>query len=121
MDLEKFNLRDAVQILVDRDRPFFFKTWALARLMAWMCLDQRRGTRKRNPKTGRPIRADRQRRDAKLAGHLALASLLDRRFKPGAFDKNDETLRGLLLLFFESGGFGLFLGSRRGQDAGYRG
>ena len=93
MDPKKFKLGDAVQILLDRDCPVLSKTWTLARLMAWMCLDQRRGTRKRNPKTGRPIRANRQRRDAKLAGHLALASILDRRFKPGQFDGSDEVVR----------------------------
>jgi hypothetical protein len=110
MNLTKFNLRDAVEILLDQDRPVLFKTWTLARLMAWMCLDQRPGTRKRNPKTGRRIRLNRQRRDAKLAGHLALASILSRRFKPGQFDGSDEAVR----LFAESGGFLPFLDSPRG-------
>ena len=121
MDLKKFRLRDAVEILLDRNQPVFFKTWVLARLMAWMCLDQRHGTRKRNPKTNRPIRFNRERRDAKLAGHLALASILDRRLKSDLIDKNsdligknDDTLRGMVSLFVKSGSFGLFLKSPRG-------
>ena len=114
MDLKKFKPRDAVRILVDRELPVFVKTWALARLMAWMCLDQRRGTRKCNPNTGRPIRSNRRRRDAKLAGHLALASLLDRRFEDGGLDKSDKTFPELFRLFLASGGFRLFLESPRG-------
>jgi hypothetical protein len=114
MDLEKFKLHHAVEILLDQNRPIFFRTWALARLMAWMCLDQRHGKRRRDTETGRPsgrsIRSNSERRDAKFAGHLALASLLDRRFKPGAFDENDE----IFGLFFASGGFRLFLRSPRG-------
>ena len=111
MDLKKFRLRDAVSLLLEPNQPVFLKTWALARLLAWMCLDQR--PRRRNRITGRSSPAKRQRRDAKLAGHLALATLLDRRLKPGQFDKDDETL-GVLSLFFTSGGFGLFLESPRG-------
>lgn len=107
MDLKKFKLRDAIEIFLDPKCPVFFRTWVLARLMAWMCLDQRRGTRKRTPQTVRT-------RDAKLAGHLALASLLDRRWQPGEFDKNDKTLQGLLLLFFTSGSFRLFMETPRG-------
>jgi hypothetical protein len=114
MDLKKFKLGDAVEILLDRKRPVFFKTWTLARLLTWMCLDQRRRTRRRNPNSGRLMRSNRQRRDAKFAGHLALAALLDHRWQPGKFDKKDRTLRGLLLLFFTSGGFGLLLQSPRG-------
>jgi hypothetical protein len=112
MDLSKFRLRDAVKLLLEPNQPVFLKTWALARLFAWMCLDQR--PRRRNRITGRSSRANRQRRDAKLAGHLALATLLDRRFKPGQFVKDDETLPGMLSLFFTSGGFGLFLETPRG-------
>ena len=114
MDPKKFKLSDAVGILIDRQRSALFKTWALARLLAWMCLDQRPGTRKRNPKTGHKICSTRQRRDAKAAGHLALAVLLDRRLKLGAFDNNDDTLAGMLALFVHSGGFGLFLETPRG-------
>jgi hypothetical protein len=110
MNLTKFNLRDAVKILLDQDGAVLFKNWTLARLMAWMCLDQRPGTRKRNPRTGRRIQPNRQRRDAKLAGHLALASIISRRFKPGEFDGSDEAVR----LFAESGGFQPFLHSPRG-------
>ena len=112
MDLKKFRLRDAVSLLLEPNQPVFLKTWALARLLAWMCLDQRPG--RRNLITGRSSRANRQRRDAKLSGHLALATLLDRRLKSGQFDKDDGTLWGVLSLFFASGGFGLFLESPRG-------
>jgi hypothetical protein len=112
MDLKKFRLRDAVEILLEPNQRVFLKTWALARLSAWICLDQRRRTRNRI--AGRSSRASRQRRDAKLAGHLALATLLERRFKPGQFDKDDETLWAVLSLFLTTGSFGLFLESPRG-------
>ena len=46
--------------------------------------------------------------DAKFAGHLALASLLDR------IDMNDDIVGGLYSLFLKSGGFALFLKSPRG-------
>ena len=108
MNPEKFRLSDAINSLLDQNEPVFKKTWVLARLMAWMCLDQRHGTRRRNPRTGRPILPNRQRRDAKFAGHLALASLLDR------IDMNDDIVGGLYSLFLKSGGFALFLKSPRG-------
>jgi hypothetical protein len=112
MDATKFKLRDAVDILLDSKRPVFVKIWVLARLMAWMCLDQR--PRRHDKKTGRLVQPNPHRTDAKLAGHLALASLLHRRLKPGSFDGDDDTLRGLLLLFLQSGGFGRFLKGPRG-------
>jgi hypothetical protein len=112
MNPRKFNLKDAVDILLDSEKPVFFKTWVLARLMAWICLDQR--GRMRDPRTGRPFRPNRQRRDAKLAGHLALASLLHREIKTGTVDWDDDSLTQAFLLFFRSGGFEGFLESPRG-------
>jgi hypothetical protein len=113
MDLKKFRLRDAVSLLLEPNQPVFLKTWVLARFLAWMCLDQR--GRRRNRITGRSSRTNRQRRDAKLAGHLTLATLLDRRLRPGHFDKDDETLWAMLSLFLTTGSFGLFLESPRGS------
>jgi hypothetical protein len=105
MQLEKFKPREAVTILRESEIPTFFKTWALARLLGWICLDQRHGQREDNPSTGRSSNRVRFRdRNARLLGHLALASVLDRSLKPARI-ADDETVRDMLGLFMTSGGF----------------
>jgi hypothetical protein len=112
MQLKKFRPREAIEILLDQKRPLFFKTWALARLFTWMCLDQRPG--RRNPKTGHGNRSRFRSKNAKYAGHLTIACLLDRGFQAGQIDKEDDTLRQMFKLFMSSGGFGVFIESPRG-------
>jgi hypothetical protein len=112
MQLKKFRPREAIEMLLDQKHPLFFKTWALARLFTWMCLDQRPG--RRNPKTGHGNRLRFRSKNAKYAGHLAIACLLDRGFQAGQIDKEDDTLRQMFKLFMSSGGFGLFIESPRG-------
>jgi hypothetical protein len=99
MSLAKFKPREAVRILRDPPLQHFLKTWALARLLGWICLDQQR-SRFRD-------------RNAKLAGHLVLACLLDRRLRPSQI-QNDNTAREMLGVFMNSGGFRLFVESRLG-------
>jgi hypothetical protein len=114
MQLEKFRPREAVTILRNSEIPTFFKTWALARLLGWICLDQRHGQRTDNPSTGRSNNRVRFRdRNARLLGHLALACFLDRSLKPTQMAE-DETVRAMLGLFMTSGGFRPFIESRRG-------
>ena len=111
--LKRFRPRDSVLILADEDGPIFLKTWALARLLAWAVLDQRPGKRRPKPSVGeaKPRRAIRS-RIAKQAGHLTLASLLDRRIRRDGVKREDETLGLMLAVFMESGGFGLFVQGR---------
>jgi hypothetical protein len=112
MQLKKFRPREAIEILLDQKYPLFFKTWALARLFTWMCLDQRRG--RRNPKTGHGNRPRFRSKNANYAGHLAIAYLLDRMFQSDQIDNKDDMLRPMFQLFMSSGGFGLFIESPRG-------
>jgi hypothetical protein len=114
MQLEKFKPRDAVPILLEMGIPTFFKTWTLARLLGWICLDQRHGRREPNPKTGRSSNRVRFRdRNARLLGHLALACVLDRSVQPARI-ADDQIVRDMLGLFMTSGGFRPFIESRRG-------
>jgi hypothetical protein len=102
MSPAKFKPREAVRILRDPPLQQFLKTWALARLLGWICLDQQRSSfRDRN---------------AKLAGHLALACLLDRRLRPSQI-QHDNTAREMLGVFMNSGGFRLFVESRLGAKS----
>ncbi len=113
MHLKKFRPREAIELLLDQKHPTFLKTWALARLFTWMCLDQRPG--RRNPRTGRGNRPRFKSKNAKYAGHLAIACLLDHGFQAaGQVDKEDDTLQQMFKLFMSSGGFGLFIESPRG-------
>jgi hypothetical protein len=91
----------------------FFKVWALARLLAWAVLDQRAGKRRPKPSAGEvePRRTIRT-KIAKQVGHLTIASLLDRWIQREGVKREDETLKLMLLLFMESGGFGLFVQGR---------
>jgi hypothetical protein len=41
MNYHRFQPRDAVDILADRRRTKELKTWAIARLLSWISLDQR--------------------------------------------------------------------------------
>jgi len=110
MRLETFRPRDAIRILLDRKTPVFRKTWALARLMTWIALDQRRGRRK--PKKQPSARSNQPRfrkRNARMAGHFALSSLLAR-------GQRSRQRLGMLKLFLASGGFQLFLEGPRSAN-----
>lgn len=111
IDLAKFKPRNSVKILIDHERPTYFKIWALARLMAWMCLDQRAA---RRPSKGQASRRPFRTRNARMTGHLVLADILDSWFQPGRFDKTDDTLKGIFRLFLQSGSFRGFVESAHG-------
>jgi hypothetical protein len=108
--LKRFRPREAVETLAESSRgeeAAFLKTWALARLLAWAILDQRPG--KRRPKKSKPtIRTA----NAKLVGHLTLASRLHQRLQRYGARANDETLRLMLALFTATGGFGAYVRGR---------
>jgi hypothetical protein len=102
IDLTKFRPLWAVAILAndpEEEKRAFLQPWALAQLLAWAILDQRPGKRGKKPK----IRTV----NAKQAGQIALAYLLDRyvnRTETGA-PIDDQTLRSMLALFLRFGGF----------------
>jgi hypothetical protein len=84
---------------------------ALVRLFAWAYLDQRPGERMpaRDPKLIPTF----QTRYARQVGHLALAYYLNRAFRGDDRIKDEDGLK-MFNRFMESGGFQLFLESRRG-------
>jgi hypothetical protein len=94
-----FRPRSAVKILNDgevTEVTGFLKTWTLARLLAWMILDQpprktKRGTRRL------------RRANANHAGLVVLALLLHLRYH--ANSKTDETLKQMFLLWLKCDGF----------------
>ena len=96
MNFKRFKPRDSVKILdkAPKSGATFLKTWALARLLGWLILDQRPGSeifRSRN---------------ARQAGHVILAHLLDQHLaEPYAGSHNNEPLGGMMALFRECGGF----------------
>jgi hypothetical protein len=113
MELDKFRPRRALRILANqpkRDEAPFLRTWALAQLLAWAILDQRPG--KRRPKEVRD-RADESKRrrkirtrDAKQAGQITLAYLLDRHVSDRiSSEEYKEKLELMLGLFMGCGGF----------------
>jgi hypothetical protein len=113
MELEKFRPGRAVRILADQPKnneTAFLRTWALAQLLAWAILDQRPG--KRPPKEARlgsdkPKKRKIRTANAKLAGQMRLACLLDRHLSRGQTGSEEykEKLRLMLALFMECGGF----------------
>jgi hypothetical protein len=113
MELEKFRPRGTVEFLArppKLNESGFLHTWALARLLAWAILDQRPG--KRAPK-GAQLDSDEPKKrkirtvNAKLAGRITLAWLLDRHLSRAQIDSEEykETLRLMINLFMECGGF----------------
>ena len=101
MDLQRFRPRDSVKILADKRRSKELKTWALARLLSWISLDQR--PRRVEQQTTSLCKQMRSRAsNAKLAGNVVLASLLYRR------PKDRKSLRWLVI-FLKSDGFRLLL------------
>ena len=89
LELEKFRPGEAVEVLAgppEHHEAAFLHTWALARLLAWAILDQRPG--KRPPKGARPNSDEPKKRkirtaNAKQAGQITLACLLDRHLSRG--------------------------------------
>ena len=92
--LQKFKPHEALGILLDTNRPTFWKTWALARFLGWMCRDQRSGRRRDHSNKPR-FRSE----NAKLTGQMALASLLDRQLQSERGKKDIEALLEMLMLF----------------------
>ena len=113
MELEKFRPGRAVRFLADQpenNETAFLRTWALAQLLAWAILDQRPG--KRPPKEARdgsdqPKKRKIRTANAKQAGQITLAYLLDRHLIRGqtGSEEYNEKLRLMLALFMEGGGF----------------
>ena len=107
-----FRPRLAVAILADLSNEegvdvTFLKTWALTQLLAWSVLDQRPG--KRLPKTKKhKIRTA----NAKRAGHVALAVLLDQLLQQESSKERDKTLNLMIGLFRAFGGFTIFVQGR---------
>jgi hypothetical protein len=99
--LFRFTPRRALTILNGTEFPDFFRTWALARLLTWAILDQK------SEKRSSPSKL--RRRNARSAGHLTLAYLLDRRLQSGDGNAKDDILGQMLALFRASGGFSLFV------------
>jgi hypothetical protein len=127
MELEKFRPGRAVRILADQpehDEAAFVHTWALAQLLAWAILDQRPG--KRPPKEPRrgsdePKKRKIRTANAKQAGQITLAYMLDRhlrRGQPGS-EEYKEKLRLMLAVFMECGGFASCFKGRGAKDLMY--
>jgi hypothetical protein len=112
MDLQRFRPREAVEILADKRRTKELKTWALARLLSRISLDQR-------PKNAQKRRVDSYKRmryrasNAKLAGNIVLASLMDRR-------SDDRASLRMFGIFWKSKGFRLFLKSPKSPKSWMR-
>ena len=125
--LKKFRPRRAVRIFADppeHGEAAFLQTWALARLLAWALLDQRPGTRP--PKEARrgseePPKRKIRTANAKLAGQITLAYLLDRHLKRAQprSEEYKEKLRLMLAVFMECGGFASCFKSGGAKDLFY--
>jgi hypothetical protein len=101
MNYQRFRPRDAVKILADKRRTKELKTWAIARLLSWISLDQRpRRVEKQTASSCNRMRS--RARNAKLAGNVVLASLLYRR-------PDERKSLQWLVIFLKSDGFRLFL------------
>jgi hypothetical protein len=94
-----------------RNEAAFLHTWALARLLAWAIADQPRGKKRAKeardpagePKRRRKIRTA----NAKLAGQVTLAYLLNRQVSRGQTGSEEfaKELRLMNKLFMKCGGF----------------
>jgi hypothetical protein len=124
LELEKFRPGRAVSILAERpehNEAAFLHTWALAQVLAWAILDQRPGKR---PLKGAQLGSDEPKRrkiraaNAKQAGQITLAYLLDRhlrRNQPGS-EEYKQKLRLMLAVFMEYGGFASCFKGRGAKD-----
>jgi hypothetical protein len=113
--IERFRPSQSLRIFVDYDLPSFLRLWALARLLAWVVLDQRAGQRGRGRTIDNPATRGRQTirtKSAQQAGRLLIGFLLDRRFQRDEVKQDDEMLYLMLWLFMKSGGFGMFVRGR---------
>jgi hypothetical protein len=109
IDLAKFRPAWAVALLAndpEEEKRAFLQPWALAQLLGWAILDQRPGKRGVNPK----IRTV----NAKQAGQVALAYLLDRHVKrvQAGSATDHQTLLDMLGLYLRLGGFAASLQGR---------
>jgi hypothetical protein len=101
MNYQRFRPRDAVKILADRRCKKELKTWAIARLLSWISLDQRpRRVQKQSTQVCGRMRS--RASNANLAGNVVLASLLYR-------GPDDRRSLQRLVIFLKSDGFRLFL------------
>jgi hypothetical protein len=126
LELEKFRPGRAVSILAgpERNKAAFLHTWALAQVLAWAISDQRPG--KRPPKRAQPNSDNPKRRkiwtaNAKQAGQITLACLLDRHLRyghPGS-EEYKEKLRLMLAVFMACGGFASCFKGRGAKDLFY--
>jgi uncharacterized protein YifE (UPF0438 family) len=113
LELWKFRPRRAVSVLAERpehNEAAFVHTWALAQVLAWAILDQRPGKR---PSKGANLGSDKPKKrkirtgNAKQAGQITLAYLLDRHLRRGQPRSEEyvEKLRLMIVVFMECGGF----------------
>ena len=118
--LKKFRPNRAVGILANRPEyreTAFLHTWALAGLLAWAILDQRPGKRPpREARGGSKKKRKIRTANAKQAGQITLAYLLDRYLHRAQSDteKDTETLQLMAILILSYGGFMSFF---EGQQA----
>jgi hypothetical protein len=104
------------------ERRVFLQTWALAQLLAWTILDQRPG--KRGPKKAArdaPSLPKIQTRNAQQAGRITMAYLLDRHLRRAMSGSgtDDQTIKSMLALFFQFGGFATALEGPGAKDLVY--
>ena len=80
MDLRKFRPLWAVALLTNKleENTAFLQRWALAQLLAWAILDQRPGKRLHRNSDKTPTKPKIRTVNAKQAGQITLAYLLDR-------------------------------------------
>lgn len=108
-----FTPRRAVKTLHSGKKTALAKTLALAELLSWMALDQKKGQRKINPAKGGYNRPRFSSRHASLARNVVIASLLHRQHQASSKKRNAALIFELLGIFWKSDGFGLFLQSPR--------
>jgi hypothetical protein len=106
MNVDTFEPRHSLAILRNPKKSSFLKTWGLARLITWITLDQLPGKRKPGHPSGRSNRPRFRTRNASIAGHFVICSLLDRH------DSDRQSL-SLFNLFLRSGGFRQMLEGQR--------
>jgi hypothetical protein len=98
MIVDMFKPRDSLAILRHPKKSSFIKTWALARLITWITLDQSPGKRRPGHSSGKSNQPRFRTQNALMAGHFAICSLLDRY-------SSDRQSLSLFNLFLKSGGF----------------
>jgi hypothetical protein len=106
MIVDSFKPRDSLTVLRNPKKSSFIKTWALARLITWITLDQSPGKRRPGHPSGRSNQPRFRTQNALIAGHFVICSILDRH-------SSDAQSLSLFNLFLRSGGFRQMLGGPR--------